>query len=231
MSRRGRLVEPRQFTSNVRFSKAEDEMLVEKVREFPTLYDHENMDFKDFQIRENIWREICNDFIRDTYTYNARFLSTFLPFCNYQGYFTNLASQLLDVMSFVENTIINRPNLHRQINVNIITIPYTVHKQQTSETSTGKRQRTPAIKISIYLSLDNEFNMRIKSELRRIEEWDEWLCFFKISIPKYTETLAPKLIGNTNGPPPNLRKNKNMTLKKYKRIMEGLIFSKKICIN
>ncbi|KAK5638395.1 hypothetical protein RI129_012690 [Pyrocoelia pectoralis] len=61
MSRRGRLVEARQFTSNVRFSKAEDEMLVEKVREFPTLYDHENMDFKDFQIRENIWREICND--------------------------------------------------------------------------------------------------------------------------------------------------------------------------
>lgn len=43
-----------------KFSSVDDERLIENVREFPSLYDHENKDFKDFQIRENTWQLISD---------------------------------------------------------------------------------------------------------------------------------------------------------------------------
>lgn len=41
-----------------KFSRVDDEKLIERVREYPCLYNHEQKDFKDFQIRENAWNEI-----------------------------------------------------------------------------------------------------------------------------------------------------------------------------
>lgn len=39
-------------TENIeKISHIDDKMLIGQVREFPCLYDHENKDFKDFQIR------------------------------------------------------------------------------------------------------------------------------------------------------------------------------------
>ncbi|KAL1516156.1 hypothetical protein ABEB36_000075 [Hypothenemus hampei] len=41
-----------------KFTHADDEVLINHVREFPCIYDHENKDFKDYQIRENVWNQI-----------------------------------------------------------------------------------------------------------------------------------------------------------------------------
>ncbi|XP_050298531.1 uncharacterized protein LOC126737593 [Anthonomus grandis grandis] len=42
-----------------KFTDAEDEILIYQVCEYPCIYDHENKDFKDYQIRENVWKEIA----------------------------------------------------------------------------------------------------------------------------------------------------------------------------
>lgn len=47
------------------FSHVEDELLIDQVREFPSLYDHGNKDYKDFQIRENIWKKIAEVILKD----------------------------------------------------------------------------------------------------------------------------------------------------------------------
>lgn len=41
-----------------KFSHLEDEALVERVRDYPCIYDHANEDFKDIQMRENVWNQI-----------------------------------------------------------------------------------------------------------------------------------------------------------------------------
>lgn len=55
-----------------KFCNVDDEVLIDQLREFPCLYDHENKDFKDFQIRENIWSRIGKVLLK-TRKYNLYF--------------------------------------------------------------------------------------------------------------------------------------------------------------
>lgn len=48
----------RLFSKMSRKKVAEDEVLIGMVEQYPCLYDHEHKDYKDFQIRENIWNHI-----------------------------------------------------------------------------------------------------------------------------------------------------------------------------
>lgn len=48
------------------FSAEEDEMLIGEVSKYPQLFDHENKDFKNLEIRENIWKIISPTIRKDS---------------------------------------------------------------------------------------------------------------------------------------------------------------------
>ena len=46
------------MSAKFQFSSEEDEILVELIAIYPALYDASHADYKDYMIKENIWKEV-----------------------------------------------------------------------------------------------------------------------------------------------------------------------------